>query len=185
MADTSAISTGRQQRDHGAVADLMRPRWPRLPYGEQARKLSAEPVGRIGSKVKLRFSDRGIAMAAPWRVIGEVQLDLMRWLETGWPFAYSEVLGPLRREAYLDADFQANGAAMAVWKVPGGSTRPWDFRRSRSSRESAAIPDPFLAGRAIAVSEIGPMPARNCCAGFTATLDGNGRMGKLRKFCAL
>jgi hypothetical protein len=40
--------------------------------------------------------------------------------------------------AYLEAEERARRQGLGVWRVPGGITRPWDFRRGR---RSARIPD--------------------------------------------
>ena len=40
--------------------------------------------------------------------------------------------------AYLEAEERARRQRLGVWRVPGGITRPWDFRRGR---RSARIPE--------------------------------------------
>ena len=53
----------------------------------------------------------------------------------------------------LDAECRASRRRYGVWQVPGGITRPWDFRRGR---RSAAIPDGTTpGGRRYRCNEIG------------------------------
>uniref|UniRef100_UPI0018E9CBA1 excalibur calcium-binding domain-containing protein n=1 Tax=Synechococcus sp. 8F6 TaxID=2025606 RepID=UPI0018E9CBA1 len=44
---------------------------------------------------------------------------------------------------YLAAEERAKSARLGVWQVPGGITRPWDFRRGR---HSSSIPDGTTPG---------------------------------------
>jgi len=60
-------------------------------------------------------------------VIGEVNLNLAM-VEDGMAFAYLKYLGQCDEKAYLDAEFRASRRRYGVWQVPGGITRPWDFR---------------------------------------------------------
>jgi hypothetical protein len=57
----------------------------------------------------------------------------------GWPiFAQARFFSKL-----LEAEARASRARLGVWQVPGGITRPWDFRRAR---RSAVIPDGTTPG---------------------------------------
>ena len=81
--------------------------------------------------------------------------------------AYRQYLSGCDAKAYLEAEERASRARLGVWQVPGGITRPWDFRRSR---RSAVIPDGTTpGGRRYRCSETAPMPKpRSCCAKGTA-----------------
>jgi endonuclease YncB( thermonuclease family) len=63
-------------------------------------------------------------------VIGEVNLSLAL-VEDGMAFASRKYLGRCDTREYLDAEFRASRHRFGVWQVPGGITRPWDFRRVR------------------------------------------------------
>ena len=54
---------------------------------------------------------------------------------------YRQYLGRCDRAAYLAAERQAQVQRLGVWAVPGGMTRPWDFRHRGAGRRSAgAVP---------------------------------------------
>jgi endonuclease YncB( thermonuclease family) len=89
---------------------------------------------RIGSPVTLfpQTIDRYGRTVA--EVIGAISLGLAM-VEDGQAFAYRKYLGQCNAREYMDAEFRAS-RSYGVWRLPGGITRPWDFRRSRSSGQS-------------------------------------------------
>ncbi len=68
-------------------------------------------------------------------VIEEVNLNLAL-VDDGMAFAYRQYLGQCDAREYLDAQLRASRSRHGVWQVPGGFTRPWDFRRGRSAGRS-------------------------------------------------
>ena len=79
-------------------------------------------------------------------VIGEVNLNLAI-VEDGQAFAYRQYLSQCNAKEYLDAEYRASRSRFGVWRVPGGITRPWDFRRSRSAGRSASAAGSIPGGR--------------------------------------
>jgi hypothetical protein len=61
-------------------------------------------------------------------VIGDINYGFAM-LEDGQAFAYQNYLGHCDAKEYLDAEIRASRRRTGVWRVPGGITRPWDFRR--------------------------------------------------------
>jgi endonuclease YncB( thermonuclease family) len=57
-------------------------------------------------------------------------------VEDGMAFAFRKYLGQCDARDYLDAEFRASCRRHGVWQVPGGITRPWDFRRGRTSTQT-------------------------------------------------
>lgn len=60
-------------------------------------------------------------------VFGEVNINLAL-VEDGEAFAYRRYLIQCEAKEYLDAEYRASRRRYGVWRVPGGITRPWDFR---------------------------------------------------------
>ncbi|WP_255099304.1 hypothetical protein [Synechococcus sp. L2F] len=52
-------------------------------------------------------------------------------------FAYCQYLSQCNAKEYLDAEFWASRSRFGVWRVPGGITRPWDFRLARRTGGSS------------------------------------------------
>ena len=107
-------------------------------------------------------------------VIGEVNLNLAM-VEDGQAFAYHQYLSQCNAREYLDAEFRASRSRYGVWRVPGGITRPWDFRRSRSAGRSASSTESIPGGRTVRCSEIGSFArAQELLRQGHTYLDGNG-----------
>lgn len=49
----------------------------------------------------------------------------------GHAFAYRQYLRECDAQAYLAAEAKARRLHRGVWEVPGGMTRPWDYRAAR------------------------------------------------------
>jgi endonuclease YncB( thermonuclease family) len=127
------------------------PETAQTPYGQQARSYLQQrlPVGRE-VRLEVKTTDRyGRSVA---EVISEININLAM-VEDGQAFSYRQYLGGCNAKEYLDAEYRASRRRYGVWQVPGGITRPWDFRRSRSS---ATIPDGRTPdGRRYLCKEIG------------------------------
>jgi len=111
------------------------------PWGQHARRYLQQrlPVGRevsLGGKTTDRYG-RSVA-----EVISDININLAM-VEDGLAFAYRQYLGGCDAKEYLDAEYRASRRRFGVWQVPGGITRPWDFRRGRSA---AVIPDGTTPG---------------------------------------
>ena len=90
----------------------------------------------IGSTVSLRVQavDRyGRSVA---EVVGKGPINLAM-VQSGQAFVYRQYLGRCDRVAYLAAERQAQARRLGVWAVPGGMTRPWDFRHGGAGHRSA------------------------------------------------
>jgi len=75
-------------------------------------------------------------------VIAGININLLL-VEDGQAFVYRQYLGGCNAQEYLDAEHRASRRRFGLWQVPGGITRPWDFRRGR---RSASIPDGTTPG---------------------------------------
>jgi endonuclease YncB( thermonuclease family) len=107
-----------------------------VPFCAQSRNYLQTRL-RIGAPVTIlpQTVDRyGRTLA---EVIGEVNLNLAM-VEDGQAFAYRQYLGQCNAKEYLDAEYRASRHRFGVWQVPGGITRPWDFRRARRSGGSVS-----------------------------------------------
>jgi len=108
----------------------------RLPIGNEV-SLNIKTTDRYGRSVAEVFSGVNINMAL---------------VEDGQAFAYRQYLGGCDAKSYLEAEERASRRRLGVWQVPGGITRPWDFRRGR---RAAVIPDGTTpGGRRYRCSEI-------------------------------
>ncbi|PZV24970.1 MAG: nuclease [Cyanobium sp.] len=132
--DTIRVQQG-QQRITVRLACIDAPEMAQAPYGAQSRAYLQTRL-RIGTPVTLlpQTLDRyGRTMA---EVIGEVNLNLAM-VEDGQAFAYRQYLSQCNAKEYLDAEYRASRSRYGVWRVPGGITRPWEFRRARRSAGSS------------------------------------------------
>jgi endonuclease YncB( thermonuclease family) len=99
----------------------------RLPIG-RAVPLDVKRTDRYGRMVAEVFAGSNIILAL---------------VEDGQAFAYRHYLSGCNAKEYLDAEARASKRRLGFWQVPGGITRPWDFRRGR---RSASIPDGTTPG---------------------------------------
>ncbi len=133
------------------LACIDAPETAQSPHGQQARSYLQQrlPVGRE-VRLEVKTTDRyGRSVA---EVISDININLAM-VEDGQAFAYRQYLGGCDAKEYLDAEHRASRRRYGVWQVPGGITRPWDFRRGR---RSAAIPDGTTpGGRRYRCKEIG------------------------------
>ena len=153
------------------LACIDAPETAQSPYGQQARTYLQQrlPIGRDVS-LNIKTTDRyGRSVA---EVFSGVNINLAL-VEDGQAFAYRQYLGGCDAKAYLEAVERASRAGRGVWQVPGGITRPWDFRRGR---RSAVIPDGTTpGGRRYRCSEISSYAkAQELLRQGHSYLDGNG-----------
>lgn len=101
------------------------------PWGEEARRYLQQRL-RIGSLVSLdvKSSDRYGRTVA--EVISDINIGLAM-VEDGQAFVYRRYLAACDAKEYLDAEYRASRHRYGIWQVEGGITRPWDFRRGRST----------------------------------------------------
>ncbi|MCP9773883.1 thermonuclease family protein [Synechococcus sp. Tobar12-5m-g] len=150
--DTIRVLQG-QQRITIRLGCIDAPEMAQSPYGNQSRAYLQTRL-RIGAPVTLlpQTVDRYGRTVA--EVIGEINVGLAM-VEDGQAFAYRKYLGQCDSREYLEAEFRASRRRYGVWQVPGGITRPWDFRRGRTARRSATAAGSIPGGRMVRCGEIG------------------------------
>jgi len=166
--DTIRVLQG-QQRITIRLACIDAPEMAQAPDGANARSYLQSRL-RLGSSVTLSTQtvDRFGRMVA--EVISGVNINLAL-VEDGMAFAYRKYLAQCDAKEYLDAEFRASRSRYGVWRMPGGITRPWDFRRGRGSGRSVSGTESIPGGRGIAALRSAPLHAhRSCCAKVTPTL---------------
>jgi endonuclease YncB( thermonuclease family) len=155
------------------LACIDAPEMAQAPDGANARRYLQSRL-RLGSSVTLRPQTVDRFGRTVAEVIGEVNLNLAL-VEDGMAFAYRWYLGQCNAKEYLDAEFRASRSRFGVWRVSGGITRPWDFRRGRSSGRSAGAAGSIPGGRRYRCSEIGSFArAQELLRQSHTYLDGNG-----------
>ena len=148
--DTLRVSTGSKPITI-RLACIDAPETAQSPYGQQSRAYLQQrlPRGRQVSILPHTTDRYGRTVA---EVISEININLVM-VEDGQVFAYRRYLGGCNAKEYLDAEYRASRRRYGVWQVEGGITRPWDFRRGRTS---AVIPDGTTpGGRRYRCKEIG------------------------------
>lgn len=153
------------------LACIDAPETSQSPWGQQARRYLQQrlPIGREVS-LEVKTTDRYGRTVA--EVISEINVNLAM-VEDGQAFAYRQYLVGCDAKEYLGAEFRASRHHYGVWQVPGGITRPWDFRRGRSA---TVIPDGTTpGGRRYRCSEMGSYDrAQELLRQGHTYLDGNG-----------
>jgi endonuclease YncB( thermonuclease family) len=133
----SVLERGQKLKVRLACIDA--PETAQTPFGVASRN-QLKALLPLGSTVSLRVQavDRyGRSVA---EVIGKGTVNLAM-VQAGQAFVYRQYLGRCDRGAYLAAERQAQAQRLGVWAVPGGITRPWDFRHGGAGRRSAgAVP---------------------------------------------
>ncbi len=119
------------------LACIDAPETAQSPYGMASRN-QLKALLQVGSTVSLRVQavDRYGRSVAEVIGKGTVNLAMVR---SGQAFVYRQYLGLCDRQAYLAAERQAKAQRLGVWAVPGGMTRPWDFRHGGAGRRSAGM----------------------------------------------
>jgi hypothetical protein len=96
-------------------------------------------------------------------------------VEDGQAFAHRKYLGQCDSREYLDVEFRASRSRYGAWMVPGGITRPWEFRRGRSSGRSVSGTGSIPGDRTLRCGEIGSFArAQELLRQVHTYLDGNG-----------
>ena len=129
----SVLERGQKLKVRLACIDA--PETAQSPYGMASRN-QLKALLPLGSTVSLRVQavDRyGRSVA---EVIGKGIVNLAM-VQSGQAFVYRQYLGRCDRGAYLAAERQAQAQRLGVWAVPGGITRPWDFRHGGAGHRSA------------------------------------------------
>lgn len=124
--DTIRVRQGGRQRTV-RLACIDAPELAQRPDGDRSRRYLSTRLP-IGSPVHLRVktTDRYGRIVA--EVIGEINLNLAL-VEDGQAFTYSKYLHQCDAPEYQAAERRASRRRHGVWRVPGGITRPWMFRR--------------------------------------------------------
>ena len=133
------------------LACIDAPEMAQSPYGQQSRSYLQTRLAK-GREVTIlpHTIDRYGRTVA--EVISEININLVL-VEDGQAFAYRQYLSGCEAKEYLDAEYRASRHRYGVWQVPGGITRPWDFRRGR---RNPVIPDGTTpGGRRYRCQEIG------------------------------
>ena len=74
-------------------------------------------------------------------MIGNKGMVNLAMVQSGQAFVYRQYLGRCDRGSYLSVERQAQAQRLVVWAVPGGITRPWDFRHGGGmQRRSGVVP---------------------------------------------
>ncbi len=111
------------------------PETAQSPYGMASRN-QLKALLPLGSTVSLRVQSVDRYGRSVAEVIGKGIVNLAM-VQSGQAFVYRQYLGRCDRQAYLAAERQAQAQRLGVWAVPGGITRPWDFRHGGTGRRSA------------------------------------------------
>ena len=132
--DTISVLEGGQKLKV-RLACIDAPETAQSPYGLASRN-QLKTLLSLGSTVSLRVQavDRYGRRVA--EVIGKGIANLAM-VQSGQAFVYRQYLGRCDRGAYLAAERQAQAQRLGVWAVPGGITRPWDFRHGGAGQLSA------------------------------------------------
>ena len=113
------------------LACIDAPETAQSPYGQQARRYLQQRL-RVGATVSLIEKTRDRYGRTVAEVVSTININ-PAMVEDGQAFAYRQYLGGCDAKEYLDAEYRASRRRYGVWQVPGGITRPWDFRRKRRS----------------------------------------------------
>ena len=136
IGDGDTISVlERGQKLKVRLACIDSPETAQTPFGMASRN-QLKALLPLGSTVSLRVQavDRyGRSVA---EVIGKGIVNLAM-VQSGQAFVYRQYLGRCDRKAYLAAERQAQSERLGVWAVPGGITRPWNFRHGGAVHRSA------------------------------------------------
>jgi endonuclease YncB( thermonuclease family) len=157
IGDGDSISVlERGQKLKVRLACIDAPETAQTPFGVASRN-QLKALLPIGSTVSLRVQavDRyGRSVA---EVIGNKGMVNLAMVQSGQAFVYRQYLGRCDRGAYLAAERQAQAQRLGVWAVPGGMTRPWDFRHGAPGHRSAgAVP----AGASLSAPVSSPQAAQ-------------------------
>jgi endonuclease YncB( thermonuclease family) len=131
----SVLERGQKLKVRLACIDA--PETAQSPFGLASRN-QLRALLPLGSTVSLRVQ----AVDRYGRTVAEVLgrgIVNLAMVQSGQAFVYRQYLGRCDRGAYLAAERQAQAQRLGVWAVPGGITRPWDFRHGGEGRRSAGM----------------------------------------------
>ena len=114
------------------LACIDAPEMAQSPWGQQARQ-QLQSLAPLGSAVELRSqaTDRyGRQVAEVSRGGRNINQALVA---SGAAFVYWQFIAGCDRQTYSRLETEARLKRLGVWSIPGGITRPWDFRRGRRS----------------------------------------------------
>ena len=151
----SVLERGQKLKVRLACIDA--PETAQTPFGMASRN-QLKALLPLGSTVSLRVQavDRyGRSVA---EVVGKGIVNLAM-VQSGQAFVYRQYLARCDRGAYLAAERQAQAQRLGVWAVPGGITRPWDFRHGGASRRSAGAAPAGASSSAPFTSTQVPLPS--------------------------
>ena len=135
--DTVRVSEG-SKRVTVRLACIDAPETSQRPWGARSTAFLKQ-LTPVGSEVTLRVqtTDRyGRTVAELLNRRGNVN-QLM--VGAGQAFAYRRYLRQCDSQRYLQLENEAQRQGTGVWSVgPSGITRPWDYRRGRSSSSSSS-----------------------------------------------
>lgn len=158
------------------LACIDAPETAQSPYGQQARRFLQQrlPIGREVT-LDVKTTDRY------GRTVAEVFSDSninLALVDNGQAFAYRQYLGRCDASEYLDAESRATRRRQGVWQVPGGITRPWEFRRGRRYAMASAdgLQGTWMRGRQTGADQRGggQQRRRGPQAGLKATRQEHG-----------
>lgn len=131
VGDGDTLRVSREGREGPPItirlACIDAPEMAQRPYGAASRASlqSRLPRGRVVTVVPHDRDRYGRTVA---ELISGININLAM-LEDGQAFVYRRYLGHCDGRAFLQAEERASHRRAGVWQVPGGLTRPWDFRR--------------------------------------------------------
>lgn len=148
------------------LACIDAPETAQAPYGAASRA-ALQRLAPVGSTVELKPQTIDRYGRTVAEVIRSGQNVNLAMVSSSQAFVYWQYIAGCDRGAYGGAEQQAQGRRQGVWSLPGGITRPWDWRRDRPSpgavapsgappRTTAPSPRPTGAlGRRYRCKEIG------------------------------
>ncbi len=124
------------------VACIDAPEMAQAPYGQQARQALQELLP-VGSTVTLRTQTKDRYGRTVAEVFAQNGANTgLTLVQQGNAFAYRQYLKQCDELAYLDREKLAERYRVGVWRVEGGTQRPWDFRTARRGGQSQPVARP-------------------------------------------
>ncbi len=134
--DTITVREG-SQRIKVRLACIDAPETSQSPYGMEARK-ALQRLLPIGSEVTLKTK----AVDRYKRNVAEVlkgSTNINQILvRSGDAFVYWQYISGCDRQTYSRLENDARLKRLGIWSVPGGTQRPWDYRRGRRGGSAAS-----------------------------------------------
>jgi endonuclease YncB( thermonuclease family) len=152
--DTMRVSDG-GKRTTIRLACIDAPETGHRPYGEASRQ-RLQQLAPVGSVVSIRPQTQDKYGRTVAEVFRNGQSLNFAMVSEGQAFAYRKYLAACDQTAYLRAEKAAQRQGLGVWSVPGGITRPWEWRKG-SALPPPSVSNPSLGGpgRRYTCQEIG------------------------------